>query len=158
MRIKTTLFFLTFCFSVFVLSDERADEQAVWSLEEAYWTYVKRDDTNAYLELWDERFIGWPSFGRTPLGKDSIGTWISPLHEDPSEIFDYTLILEAVRSFGDVVITQYLVRSFYSSADTGEILRERGVSRITHTWRRSGNSWQIITGMSAVIIENDGIQ
>ena len=158
MRIRTTLLVFAFCFSVSALSDELADERAVWNLEETYWSYVKNNDIDGYLTLWDEGFIGWPTFSRTALGKDSIGAWIPPLHEDPSELFDYTLILEAVRSFGDVVITQYLVRSFYRSADSGDILRERGVSRITHTWQRRGNFWQIITGTSAVFIENDGSQ
>jgi hypothetical protein len=46
-----------------------ADEQAVWKLEENYWQYVKERDIEKYLELWDERFIGWPQIQYGPGGQ-----------------------------------------------------------------------------------------
>jgi len=56
------------------------------------------------LTLWDEIFVGWPSFSRTPLEKASISGWSTPLHENPSEEFNYKLTREDVRSFGDIVV------------------------------------------------------
>ncbi len=156
MRMKLTVVVSALCLSLSVLSDElTADEKAVWQLEESYWRYVKNDDISGYLTLWDERFVGWPGFSRTPTEKDSIGGWIPPLHDDLSVIYDYTLTREAVRSFGDVVVAHYLVRDFYRSASTSEILRKRAVFRVTHT-RGRGDKWQIVTGMSGTLIGDDG--
>jgi len=125
------------------------DEGAVWQLEENYWKYVKAQDLDAYLALWDERFVGWPSFSALPLGKEGITDWIPPLHQDPARVFDFELKREAVRSFGDIVVAHYLYKPIYRNAETGEVLEGSRWNRITHTWQRRGDSWQIVTGMSA---------
>jgi ketosteroid isomerase-like protein len=135
--------------SVSVMADAASDEKAVWNLEEAYWKYVKNNDTKGYATLWDERFIGWPGFSPTPVGKAKISDWIPPLHKNPSERYDYELTKEAIRSFGDVVVVHYLVHDFYRSATSGEVVRQLDQYRITHTWQRHGDTWQIITGMSS---------
>ena len=133
-----------------------ADESTVWALEEAYWAYVKANNIDGYRSLWDERFVGWPGFSRQPVGKNSIHHWIAPLHENPSRAYDYRLTQEAVRSFGaDIVVAHYLVRGFFRSVDTGEIVESGSVSRITHTWQRRGDTWQIVTGMSGTLIGDD---
>jgi hypothetical protein len=148
MRTITVTFLLGFLISLPALSDETADEEAVWNLEEAYWVYVKNNDVDGYLTLWDERFVGWPGFSKAPMGKVKIHEWILPLHENPAETYDYELTREAVRSFGDVVVAHYLVRDYFRSANTGEVVRQLDEYRITHTWQRRGETWQIITGMS----------
>jgi len=125
-----------------------ADEQAVWKLEEQYWVYVKNADIEGYRTLWDDRFVGWPSFSQTPLGKGSISDWIPPLHADPKQKYDYALERMAVRSFGDVVVTHYLVKEQWVSAETGQVIRS-DAARITHTWQKKGTGWVIITGMSS---------
>lgn len=130
-------------------SDQPTDEQAVWDLEMAYWEYVKSNNTEGYLTLWDDGFVGWPGFSESPVGKDEIANWIGPLHENPEESYDYELTRKAVRSFGDVVAVHYLVRDFMRSASTGEIVRPLDTYRITHSWQRNGDSWKIITGMSS---------
>jgi hypothetical protein len=125
------------------------DELVVWKLEETYWTYVKNQDLHAYRSLWDERFVGWPSFSPRPMEKDHIADWIAPLHADPSRAFDYELKREAVRAFGDVVVAHYLYREVYRSSKTGEVVEESAWRRIMHTWMRRGDTFQIVTGMSA---------
>jgi hypothetical protein len=125
------------------------DEAAVWQLEENYWKYVRGQNLDAYRALWDERFVGWPDFSPQPLSKDRIADWIPPLHQDPTKVFDYALKRQAVRSFGDIVVAHYLQKSIYRDARTNEILEESSWVRLTHTWQRRGDSWQIVTGMSA---------
>ncbi len=144
--------FVILVMSLFVsasgIAEEASDEKAVWNLEEAYWKYVKNNDIKSYLTLWDERFIGWPGFSKTPMEKADVSNWIPPLHKNPAEPYDYELTPKAIRSFGDVVVVHYLVRDFYRSPGTGEIVRPLDEYRITHTWQRRGKTWQIITGMS----------
>lgn len=43
------------------------DEKSVRDREHAYWEYVKNNDIPGYRSLWDERFVGWPGFSRTPM-------------------------------------------------------------------------------------------
>lgn len=124
------------------------DEKAVWQLEEQYWVYVAKSDVDGYATLWDDRFVGWPSFSARPVGKDVIGDWIRPLHADPEQKFEYALEQMAVRSFGDVVVAHYLVKEQWVSAKTGQVTRTES-SRITHTWKRRGSGWVIIAGMSS---------
>lgn len=136
------LLFITAC------ADRRADEDEVWKLEEFYWLCVKNNNVDSYVKLWDERFVGWPGFSDSPVGKNEIAKWIAPLHQNPEESYDYELTKKAIRSFGDVVVVHYLVRDFMISKHDGNEIRPRDVYRITHTWQRNGDTWKIITGMS----------
>ena len=155
-RISVLGFFLAGLTSAAGAQQLSADESEVWGLEEAYWEYVKANDIEGYRTLWDERFVGWPGFSRQPLGKESIHEWIPPLHEDPALRYHYVLTQEAVRAFGpDIVVAHYLVRRFYRAADSGEVVGPEQVSRITHTWQRRGDTWQIVTGMSGTLIGDD---
>ena len=132
-----------------VLAGPAEDEAAVWQLEEDYWKYVKEQDLDGYRTLWDERFVGWPSFSAETMGKQNIADWIPPLHEDSAKVLDIELKRQAVRSFGDIVVAHYLVKTFQRDASTREIVEESDWSRITHTWQRRAGTWQIVTGMSA---------
>ena len=131
------------------LAGPTEDEATVWQLEENYWKYVKEQDLDAYRALWDERFVGWPDFSPYPLGKERIADWIPPLHKDPNRVLDFELKKQTVRSFGDIVAVHYLFKLIYRNAETGEVIEESSWARITHTWQRHSDSWQIVTGMSA---------
>jgi ketosteroid isomerase-like protein len=147
MNVKALLLPLILPLSAFAGPAE--DEDAVWRLEESYWHYVKQQDLDAYRALWDERFVGWPSFSPQPIGKATIADWIAPLHQDATRVFDFELKREAVRSFGDIVVAHYLTKYLYRDAETGKVLDQTNWARFTHTWQRRGESWQIVTGMSA---------
>jgi hypothetical protein len=148
-RLRTVLLFSLSLVPWVAFANPAEDEAAVWRLEEDYWKYVKAMDLDSYRTLWDERFVGWPSFSPLPLGKDRIGEWIPPLHQDPAKVFDYELKREAVRSFGDVVVAHYLYKSIHRDAKSGAVVDESKWNRITHTWQRRGSTFQIVTGMSA---------
>jgi hypothetical protein len=148
MRKMSLMVVIILLLSGHAMADATSDEKAVWNLEETYWKYVKNNDIKGYLTLWDERFIGWPGFSQTPLEKANVADWIPALHKNPAERYDYELTPKAIRSFGDVVVVHYLLHDFYRSSTTGEVIRSLDEHRITHTWQRRGDTWQIITGMS----------
>ncbi len=158
MYAKIMMVLLGLCLSPAVLSGElTADEIAVWQLEESYWLYVVSNDTDSYANLWNDRFIAWPDFSKVPLGgKKNATDWIQQLHANPDEVYDYELQQESVRSYGDVVATHYQIHQIFRSASSGEVLRKLGPVRITHTWKRTGHTWQIISGMSAMLMNDDG--
>jgi hypothetical protein len=47
--------------------DAAKDEAQVWSLEKAYWEYVKANDLARYRALWHEDFLGWPLVSPSPV-------------------------------------------------------------------------------------------
>jgi hypothetical protein len=135
------------------LKDCNRPKADMYILEEAYWKYAKANDAEGYESLWNEKFVGWGACLKTPHGKENIADWIGPLHADPSLQFRYELTKEAVRSFGNIVVAHYLVRMYMQSMVTEQPQVELTL-RITHTWQRQGKSWQIITGMSALVGAN----
>jgi ketosteroid isomerase-like protein len=118
-------------------------EQAVWEQEETYWRLLKADNRQGYLDLWDDRFVGWPRFENAPIGKDNITRMMSE-----RKVLDYKLEPLSVREFrGDVVVTLY--RATVRSTDTTGSNESTRASRLTHTWMKGERGWRIIGGMSA---------
>ena len=120
-----------------------AVEQAVWEQEETYWRLVKADNRQGYLDLWDDRFVGWPRFEAVPIHKDNVTHFMSE-----RKVLDYKLEPFSVRQFGgDVVVTLY--RSIVRSADRTGANESTHAARLTHTWMKTDKGWRIIGGMSA---------
>lgn len=79
-------------------------QKEVWGREEAYWNALKSQDKDAYLSLWDDVFLGWPSYAKSPVGKNT-------LRERPLRVVDsYTFEQKSVRMFGETVMTFLQVR------------------------------------------------
>lgn len=122
------------------------EETAVWKLEHQYWEYVKAVDLDGYRTLWHANFVGWPQSSPAPAHKDHITDWIK-LHTDKGERLQSYVLKQAASRFTDnVVVTHYWLTDVWSSKnETGAPV----TSRITHTWIRVKDGWQIIGGMSA---------
>ena len=119
-------------------------EQAVWEQEEAYWQFVKTDNRQKYLDLWDDRFVGWPRLENNPIHKDNITRFMLE-----RKVLDYRLEPLSVREFGgNVVITLY--RATVHSRESTGANESTHASRLTHTWMKTENGWRIIGGMSAL--------
>jgi ketosteroid isomerase-like protein len=114
-------------------------------MEELYWKDVQDANATHYMTLWHEDFLGWPSFSPHPIGKDGIADstagWFAGF-------VSYEFLEKSVRVTGDIGITQYAVRITRSASD-GKLATN--ITRITHTWLKTKNTWQILGGMSAVI-------
>jgi ketosteroid isomerase-like protein len=132
---------MVFMFLGGALAQETGWSQAqaeVWGREEGYWKSLQAHDKEAYLALWDEVFLGWPSYAKSPVGKNT-------LRERPLRAVDsYTFEQKSVQMFGDLAMTFLQVRVKPSSNGKEREL----VLRITHTWRKKDGEWRIIGGMS----------
>jgi ketosteroid isomerase-like protein len=127
-------------------------EQEVWAQEQTYWQSLKADDSETYLGLWDERFIGWPRYERAPAGKEKIRQEYAPGTTARGKVLDYKLEPLSVRSYwNDVVITFFRATVTRGKPD-GEV--ETRTSRLTHTWLRTDQGWKIIGGMAAGVNED----
>jgi ketosteroid isomerase-like protein len=126
-------------------SDHIRDE--VWKRELQYWQFVKNNDTASYRTLWHDDFIGYPDT-EILTGKNKIAKWISDAHNTKGRRYDFLLDKKLVNPFGDVVITFYDETDIWRN-DKNEVISEE-VYKITHTWKKFGDTWLIIGGMSAL--------
>ena len=118
-------------------------ERAVWEEEETYWHLLKAENRQQYLDLWDDRFVGWPRFETEPIRKDRITRFMAERRG-----LDYKLEPLSVREYGkDVVIALY--RATVHGMDAAGTNENTRTSRLIHTWMKTEKGWQIIGGMSA---------
>src|SRR6059058_4729413 len=126
------------------------DEAQIWSLEKAYWEYVKGNDLEKYRALWDEDFLGWPFISSAPVRKDHITDWMTANTSKGMKLESYSLEQLAIKITGDIAIDHYRIKMNWANKD-GTNLRTDTL-RITHTWIRTNNgSWVILGGMSAPV-------
>ena len=117
-----------------------------WKLETAYWNYVKAVDLDGYRNLWHRDFVGWPSSSSQPARKDHITDWITASTDKGIRLQWYSIQPAASQATENIVIVHYWVTSFWADkAGHGE---PPETNRITHTWIKTGDGWQILGGMS----------
>lgn len=155
--LRTVLFLLTLTAAAFAAdsantaSPSRTDAQ-IWNLEKAYWEYVKTNDLEKYRALWHNNFVGWPLVSAAPVRKDHITDWITNNTSKGLKLQSYDIEQLAIQVTGDVAINHYRIKLNWTKNDTGEVVRTDTL-RITHTWIRTNDTWQIIGGMSAPVNE-----
>jgi uncharacterized protein DUF4440 len=112
---------------------------------------TKADDRDGFLTLWDERFVGWPRRASIPVDKNKMR---EDLKRAPDrKVIDYKLEPLSVREYGgSVVITLYRA-TVHSTDNNGKDERTRSY-RLTHTWMKTQQAWQIIGGMSSADSSN----
>jgi ketosteroid isomerase-like protein len=118
--------------------------EQVWSGEEAYWQYVKSHDSQNYMALWSDDFVGWPTVTDHPIHKSQIAVQFQSGRL--SRVIGYELHRESVEMHGPIGVTFYRVKMHLRGADGSE---STTISRITHTWMNDGREWHIVSGMSA---------
>jgi ketosteroid isomerase-like protein len=128
-----------------VSSQGSKDEQTIWDLEHSYWRYVESNDLAAYSNLWHTNFLGWPSVSTAPVRKDHITDWITSETGKGSSFKTHQFKPAALQITGDVAMACYWIT--FSWLDKNGKGPTHTV-RITHAWVRTGDSWQIIGGMS----------
>jgi ketosteroid isomerase-like protein len=126
------------------------EETQVWNLEKAYWEYVKGNDLEKYRALWHDDFVGWPSISPEPVRKDKITDWITDNTSKGVKLQSYAIEQRAIKVTGDIAITHYRIKMNWGKGDTAGVDRTDTV-RITHTWIKTNDTWQILGGMSAPV-------
>ena len=146
--IRTLIFLFAITASALAQTADTNEEQ-VWKLEKAYWDYVKTNDLEKYRALWHERFLGWPSVSSSPVRKDHSTDWISQNTSKGVALESYSIEQLGVHVTGDVAINHYRIKMTWSGPKPAD--NKTDLLRITHTWIRRDNTWQIIGGMSAPV-------
>ena len=135
----------TFCAWTAPASADSPSVSAVWAREDEYWRDVRTGDVQHYETLWHEQFVGWPCDEEHPMRKASIGNWVSKVRDQHIAVA-VEITHEGAQEFDDVVVVHYS----FTRVDTYPDGRVEGGSKrrkITHTWMKVGDDWQIIGGM-----------
>ena len=148
--LKMISIFLLFA-SAALAQDSAKDEAKVWQLEQAYWQYVNANDLERYRALWHENFLGWPFVSSAPVRKDHITDWITANTSKGIKLQSYSIEQLAIQVIGDIAINYYRINAKWANSQGAEVRTNR--LRITHTWIRTGGTWQIIGGMSSPVNE-----
>jgi len=117
----------------------------VWARKDDYWRFIKAGDVDSYTTLWHENFIGWPCHEDHPVRKSSIGGWVKDIR-DKKIAFTSALTREGAQDFGQIVVVHYRT-TMVSAYPDGHVEGRGEESKITHTWMKVGNTWQIVGGM-----------
>ncbi len=120
-------------------------QKEVWQMEEAYWNDVKASNVDHYVTLWHSSFLGWPRDRDRPVGKKDL-TEGAAKKMAAGHVVSYEFLSKAVTVIGNVGVTQYSVKATRAGKDGAS---ETYTSRVTHTWLKTGSTWEIIGGMSA---------
>ena len=121
------------------------DEKTIWNLEHSYWQYVEANNLPAYLELWHNDFLGWPSVSASPVRKYHITDWITSQTTKGLAFKTLEFKPAGLQITGNVAIAFYWLTSQWLDKDGKG---PRRTLRVTHTWLRTRNEWRIIGGMS----------
>src|SRR5437667_10300921 len=105
-------------------------EAQIWSLEKAYWEYVKANDLEKYRALWHDDFIGWPLISSAPVRKDHITDWMTANTSKGMKLQSSSLEQLAIKITGNIAIDHYRIKMNWANND-GTNLRTDTL-RITH--------------------------
>ena len=125
---------------------QTSDKDKIWSLEHDYWRYVQAGDMKSYRSLWHENFVGWPNSSPQPARKAHITEWYDNIVNRGLKMKSWDLEPVEFQLTEPVAVTHY--RLHYVWVDKGG-KEEAETFRVHHTWLRTGDTWQIISGMSA---------
>lgn len=140
------LMLFTVCIGAALAQDLSPEQKSVWAREQAYCTYLQNNDLEGYMSLWDDNFVGWPIHDPAPVTKNDIRQEVATEMKAGDKV-TCNPVLQKVNVMGDVAMTFYVFEVTTTRKDGTSRTRQ---PRITHTWRKNGNEWKIIGGMSAV--------
>jgi len=146
--LKAIPILLVLASTAFAQDSVKAEAQ-IWSLEKAYWKYVKANDLEKYRALWHDDFLGWPYVSASPVRKDHITAWITANTSKGIKLQSYSIEQLAIQVTGDIAIDHYRIKANWANKDGAEARTD--ALRIMHTWIRTHGTWQIVGGMSAPV-------
>ena len=127
-----------------------SDETQIWNLENANWEYVKTNALAKYRALWHDDFLGWPPMCSAPVRKDDhITDWITANTANGIKLQSYSIEPTGIQVTGDIAIVHYRIKMVWTGSGPAE--SNTKFLRITHTWIRTGETWQILAGMGAPV-------
>lgn len=126
-------------------------QEEVWNREETYWKVILARDVKGYLELWDDTFVGWPFYQKSPVGKSAFQA--QPFGIKGRVVSSYEFDQKVVQLHGNDIAITYLQLYMKQTLD-GQ--KAEPVIRLTHTWQKRDGVWRIVGGMSCVV-KPDGL-
>jgi len=117
-----------------------AEQKEVWSGVEAYWEVSSKGNADAFLEYFDESYIGWSYNAKVPQNKSNTSKWIKHDMLSNSNVL-YTLTPVSIWVKGDFAFVNY----FYAQIEKDKDGKEKPTSgHWTDILMKKGNKWVLI--------------
>lgn len=87
-----------------------AVQREIWNAKEAYWRFLKEKKQEAFMSLWHEQFVGWPTGMSVPADKTKIRTHWYPSLTTEKAILSYDLKPMAFRVHGNTAVVYLSVQ------------------------------------------------
>ncbi len=122
----------------------RSDPTAeILELEKLYWEIMKTEDREAYAELIDDGFLGWPDGNPAPIKKPKMVQGAYSYFDEYEMVeLDYGPVAVSMLGSADYANTYCQFRFLSSSQSGGESLVLSGY--LTRTWIKRGGTWTLI--------------
>ena len=147
MKITLTILMVIVVIGPHSINASDSEQDAIWALEEAYWTYLKEGDLESWNDQWHNHYVGWPHDSKQPIHRNDVMTLNEQVFETLKPgTFWYRLLPGEVVIVGDVAVAHYMF-SWKATTKSGEKIYRAG--KVTHTWYREDHRWMILSGMSA---------
>lgn len=130
-----------------IMTREATPEDEVWNREVAYWGYLRAGEWDLWQDLWHEEVVAWPDNEPGPMYKEGVYQLMSGIAEAADfQNVELEIRRRSVQVYGDIGIVYYEVHTAIPDEAGGFRPVQQ---RLTHTWLRTEDGWQIIGGMSA---------
>jgi hypothetical protein len=132
------------------LAQQSASEKAVWKLEQLRCHDLVAGDAAGLSSLLHPDELGWPAASPLPQHGDY---FVREVRNNAAKGIQTTsCVVDPVASqaIQNVVVVHFRLTMVRVGKDGS---RTEQHSRLTHTWIRTGNSWQIIGGMGAALTD-----
>ncbi len=108
--------------------------------EDQYWNLWKEGKIDKFIDLFNDRFLGWPASSEEPINKEDIEGFM----RDAGTLIGYT-----IGSFYCTVIspTSGIVYYYWARVQTINQIEISYAGRTSHTWVKEEGKWTIIGGM-----------
>jgi ketosteroid isomerase-like protein len=149
---KMNIVFLTILMSSFLFlfpADKKGNknqesEKEIWALEEAYISYFIDANHRAILSMYHDRFLGWPDQEKQPADKKAARRYLEERYPKPVHM-TYKIDRQGITFLNNIAINHYLLYITWKDKSGNE---QKRISRLTHTWIKTGKQWKILGGMS----------
>jgi ketosteroid isomerase-like protein len=119
-------------------------EKEIWALEEAYVSYYFAANHRAILSMFHDQFLGWPEGVRQPVDKKAISKYLEVRYPKPRQM-TYKMDRQGITFLNNIALNYYLLYITLKDERGNEL---KVVTRMTHTWIKTGKQWKILGGMS----------
>ncbi len=118
-----------------------SEQKDVWAGVEKYWEADASGNAQAFLQYFDESYMGWNNVSPVPMNKSNVGKWIEQGTKTSSNVL-YTLTPLTIWVKGDFAYVHYYYAQIEKDKETGK--NESSAGSWTDILMKKDGKWVLI--------------